>query len=198
MDYLLRGHNHYFRPSLSPKDLLGSFVGLRPLVRARPGEPSALSREFAVSASPSGLLTVSGGKYTDLPPHGRGRRGRVVRRLGLRRRCRTRDFRLDGAPREPWERFEPAAVDSLQRRYGLAEEEARHLVGRYGRRAEDVAAYLERDPALRGRVVPEEPDLLAEFAYQRDHEMAMTPADFLLRRTRLGLFRPELLDGRAD
>ena len=46
---------------------------------------------------------------------------------------------------------------------------------------------------LRGRIVPEEPDLLAEFAYQRDHEMALTPADFLLRRTRLGLFRPDLL-----
>ena len=43
-DYLLRGHNHYFRPSLSLNDLLGSFVGLRPLVRARPGEPSSLSR----------------------------------------------------------------------------------------------------------------------------------------------------------
>ena len=56
-----------------------------------------------------------------------------------------------------------------------------------------MAAYLERDPALRVRVVPEEPDLLAEFAYQREEEMAMTPADFLLRRTRLGLFRPELL-----
>ena len=56
-----------------------------------------------------------------------------------------------------------------------------------------MAEYLGRDPALRGRVVEGEPDLLAEFAYQRDHEMAMTPADCLLRRTRLGLFRPELL-----
>jgi glycerol-3-phosphate dehydrogenase len=117
----------------------------------------------------------------------------VVRRLGLRRRCRTRDFRLDGAPREPWEQFEPAAVGRIQRRYQLEKEEARHLVRRYGLRADDVAAYLASDPMLRGRVVPEEPDLLAEFAYQRDHEMALTPADFLLRRTRLAPFRPDLL-----
>ena len=193
VDYLLRGLNHYFQPSLSPTDLLGSFVGVRPLIRARQGEPSALSREFTVSASLSGLLTVSGGKYTTYRRMAEVAVDMAARRLALRRRCRTRDFRLDGAPPEPWERFEPAAVDGLQRRYGLKHEEARHLVGRYGRRASDVAAYLERDPTLRRRVVPEEPDLLAEFAYQREHEMAMTPADFLLRRTRLGLFRPELL-----
>ncbi len=38
-----------------------------------------------------------------------------------------------------------------------------------------------------------EPDLLAEFAYQREQEMALAPPDFLLRRTRLGLFHPDLL-----
>jgi glycerol-3-phosphate dehydrogenase len=42
-------------------------------------------------------------------------------------------------------------------------------------------------------MVPGEPDLLVEFAFQRDQEMALCPADHLLRRTRLGLFRPELL-----
>ena len=35
--------------------------------------------------------------------------------------------------------------------------------------------------------------LRAEFAYHREFEMAQTPVDFLLRRTRLGLFRPDLL-----
>ena len=194
VDYLLRGHNHYFRPPLSLTDLLGGFVGLRPLVRARPGEPSAASREFALSESPSGLLTVSGGKYTTYRRMAEAAVDLVAHRLGSRRRCRTRDFPLDGAPREPRERFEPAAASLLQKRYDLGEKDARHLVGRYGRRAGDVAAYLGRDPTLKGRVVADEPDLLAEFAYQRDHEMAMTPADFLLRRTRLGLFRPGLLN----
>ena len=193
VDYLLRGHNHYFAPHLSPNDVLGSFVGLRPLVRARPGEPSALSREFALSASPSGLLTVSGGKYTTYRRMAEVVIDAVVRRLGLRRRCRTRDLRLDGAPREPWELFESAEVKRVQSRWFLSKEDAAHLVGRYGARAGDVAESLGRDPALRGRVVEGEADLLAEFAYQRDHEMAMTAADCLLRRTRLGLFRPELL-----
>ncbi|HVS39421.1 MAG TPA: glycerol-3-phosphate dehydrogenase [Gemmataceae bacterium] len=193
VEYLLRGHNHYFDPPLSKSDLLSSFVGLRPLVRARPGEPSALSREFALSASPSGLLTVSGGKYTTYRRMAETAIDAVVQRLGLHRRCRTRDLQLDGAPREQWEQFELAAVQRLQSRWALSEEDARHLIGRYGTRADDVAVYLERGVGLRSRIAPEEPDLLVEFEYQRDHEMAMTRADLLLRRTRLGLFRPELL-----
>jgi glycerol-3-phosphate dehydrogenase len=193
VNYLLEGHNHYFHPPLTAADLLGRFAGVRPLASARSGGPSDLSREFALSESPSGLLTISGGKYTTYRRMAEAAVDAVVRRLGLRRRCRTRDYPLDGAPRGSWEEFERAAAADLCRRHMLDAAEALHLVRRYGRRCGDVAAYLERDPALRRRVVPEEPDLWAEFAYQRDREMTLAPADFLLRRTRLGLFRPELL-----
>jgi glycerol-3-phosphate dehydrogenase len=117
----------------------------------------------------------------------------VVHRLGLSRRCRTRAFPLDGAPRQPWHSFRQSATRALSARCRLDAESAAHLVARYGRRAVEVADYLERDPALGKRIVADEPDILAEFAYQRAHEMALTPNDFLLRRTRLGLFHAELL-----
>jgi glycerol-3-phosphate dehydrogenase len=191
--YLLEGHNHYFSPPLTAEEVLGSFVGLRPLIRARPGRPSDLSREFQVEVGPTGLLTVAGGKYTTYRRMAETITDTVVHRLGLERRCRTRDLRLDGAPDGPWERFEPAAVRRLCAGGLFTKEAARHLVRRYGRRAEDVAAYAERDPELALPVVAGEPDVRAEFAYQREFEMAQTPADFLLRRTRLGLFRPDLL-----
>ena len=111
----------------------------------------------------------------------------------MNRRCRTRDFRLDGAPAGPWQEFAAGATAELLRHHGLSADVAHHLLDRYGRRAFAVAAYLAREPALARPVAAGEPDLLAEFAFQRDHEMALAPADFLLRRTRLGLFRPELL-----
>jgi glycerol-3-phosphate dehydrogenase len=193
VEYLLEGHNHWLAPPLTRADLLGSFVGLRPLLASQPGEPSARSREYALSTGPTGLLTVSGGKYTTFRSMAEEITDVVVERLGLRRRCRTRHFPLDGAPRGPWPAFREEAVGRLCGRHGLGESEAAYLVDRYGRRAEDVAAYLDRDPALRKPVVAGEPELLAEFAYQRDHEMAFLPADFLLRRTRLGLYKPELL-----
>src|SRR5207245_230457 len=45
VDYTLAAYNHYFAPPLERGDLLNSFAGLRPLIRARSGEPSSLSRE---------------------------------------------------------------------------------------------------------------------------------------------------------
>jgi glycerol-3-phosphate dehydrogenase len=193
VEYLLAGFNHYFSPRLTTADVLNCFVGSRPLIRARPGEPSDLSREFQLHTSPSGLLTAAGGKYTTYRHMAEIITDAVVRRLGLSRPCRTRVFRLDGAPERAWSRFEKTAIASLRSQHRLDEESARHLVQRYGRRAVEVADYLLRDPTLTRPVMAGEPDLLAEFAYQRDHEMAQTAADFLLRRTRLGLFHPELL-----
>jgi glycerol-3-phosphate dehydrogenase len=195
--YLLSGYNHYFAPSLTGADVLGSFAGLRPLIRARPGNPSDLSREFQLHASPSGLLTAAGGKYTTYRHMAEIITDTVVSRLGLSRRCRTRSFRLDGAPREPWNPFRAAMIRSLTSHCQLSTETAAHLVERYGRRAVEVADYVRRDPSLGRRIVDDEPDIYAEFVYQRDHEMALTPADFLLRRTRLGLFHPELLNNPA-
>jgi glycerol-3-phosphate dehydrogenase len=191
--YLLHGHNRFFAPPLTEADILNTFAGLRPLIRSGAGEPSALSREFRVFASPTGLLSVAGGKYTTYRAMAEKITDAVAARLGKRRRSRTRTCKLDGAPREAWPVFRESETASLRARHGLCEEASRHLVQRYGRRAVEVVAYLERDPALGKPVVPGEPELRAEFAYQQDHEMALFPEDHLLRRTHLGLFRPELL-----
>jgi glycerol-3-phosphate dehydrogenase len=191
--YLLEAHNHYFAEVLTPADVLGSFAGLRPLIRARPGEPSSRSREFRVTEGPSGLLSVAGGKYTTYRHMAQVITDSVAQKLGSGRRSRTHRFPLDGAPRGPWEEFVRTTLAELRKRHGLEEEAARHLIDRYGRRAREVAAYVERAPQLARPVAVGEPDLLAEFAYQRDEEMALRPEDHLLRRTRLGLFRPDLL-----
>ena len=190
--YLLEAHNHYFRPPLERGAVLGCFAGLRPLIRARPGEPSARSREFRVFAGPSGLVSVAGGKYTTYRHMAEVITDGIAQRLGSRRRCRTAVYPLDGAPRGPWERFLAEETAALTGRHGLSAGAARHLVERYGRRAADVAAYLGHFPALARPVVPGEPDLQVEFIYQRDQEMALCAEDLLLRRTRLGLFRPGL------
>src|SRR5262249_30170557 len=104
----------------------------------------------------------------------------------------TRSFRLHGAPRETWDKFEAAGISTLCSRHGLDEKSACHLISRYGRCAMDVAGYLERDRTLAEPVFPGEPDLSAELPYQRDHEIAIYPPDYPLRRTRLGLFQPKL------
>jgi glycerol-3-phosphate dehydrogenase len=190
IEYLLAAHNHYFAPPLSAGDVLGSFAGLRPLIRARPGEPSSRSREFRIVESPSGLVSIAGGKYTTYRHMAEAATDVVLRRLGLWRRCRTRNLPLDGTPAEPWTAFAPKTIATLQSQYHLEEASAKHLVDRYARRAVDVAALLQRQPNLAQPVVPGEPDLLVEFIYQREREMAIFPADHWLRRSRIGLFHP--------
>ncbi len=196
--YLLEAVNHYLTPPLGPRDLLGSFAGLRPLIRGKPGAPSSLSRDFRIFEAPSGLLTIAGGKFTTYRRMAEAATDRVVRRLGLCRRCRTYDLPLDGTPTEPWQPFAERTTALLQHRYSLDNIAASHLVQRYGRRALDVAAYLERAPQLAHRVVPDEQDLQVEFVYQREHEMAVHDTDLWLRRTRLGLIHPELIAKQDD
>jgi glycerol-3-phosphate dehydrogenase len=191
--YLLAGHNHFFSSQLGEADILNSFAGLRPLVYSKNGDPSSLPREFRLIASPSGLLSVAGGKYTTYRAMAETITDAVAARLGRRRRCRTRRCALDGTPREGWTVFLERETARLGECPGVGEETARHLVQRYGRRASEVAAYLKRDPALGKPVVPGEAELRAEFVFQQEHEMALFPDDHLLRRTHLGLFRPELL-----
>jgi glycerol-3-phosphate dehydrogenase len=186
--YLLEGHNSYFSNPLSETDIIGRFAGLRPLMHSTAGDPASMSRDFRVFTSPSGLISVAGGKYTTYRHMAEVVTDDIARRLGNHRPCRTRDHRLDGAPHGSWPKFESAAVASLQRDYPLDERTARHLVHRYGRRAYDVVAYAARDAALARPIAGGEPEIHAELAYQRDHEMAIFPADSLFRRTRLGLF----------
>jgi len=192
--YLLAGHNHYFEPALQAGDILSTFAGVRPLIRARANEPSAISREFQIFSSPSGLVSVAGGKYTTYRAMAESITNNIAARLGRRRRGRTRNFPLDGTPRDVWTHFEASQVLTLCSRHKLEDAAATHLVHRYGQHAADVAAYLQADARLANPIVQGEPDIQAEFAYQRDHEMAIYPADHLLRRTRLGLFRPDLLE----
>jgi glycerol-3-phosphate dehydrogenase len=195
--YLLDGHNRYFRRPLGPGDVLGSFTGLRPLVRARAGTPSALSREFHLIESPSGLLSAAGGKYTTYRKMAEEITDAVVRRLGLRRSCRTHDFLLDGTPREPFHDFVTRTESQLMHDYGLAPSEAAHLLRRYGRRAFDVADYV-RQTSDRAALVAGEPDMAGEILYQKDQEMALFPADHLLRRMRIGMYHPALLQSATS
>jgi glycerol-3-phosphate dehydrogenase len=207
IDYLLQGVNHYFAPQLQATDVLGSFAGLRPLIRARPGDPSSLSREYRIIESPSGLISVAGGKYTTYRRMAEVITDRIARRLGRRGPCRTRHFRLDsalpagqasatqasGVSNDPGFSDILRVVEALRQIYNSIDEAScRHLVMRYGGRAHEVAAYCMNDTTSLTRIIPDAPDLHGELAYHRDHEMAIYPADFWLRRTRLGLFHHEL------
>jgi glycerol-3-phosphate dehydrogenase len=98
-----------------------------------------------------------------------------VEREGREAPCRTHEIPL-GHPAHPDELA--SAGD---------EASAALLAQRYGYAAREVLAMADGDQSLRGRIVPDLPDLLAELPFAARHEQAVTLADGLLRRTRLGI-----------
>ena len=109
----------------------------------------------------------------------------IVRRLGLRRSCRTRNYRLQGTPAGRLEDYEATESARLVRECRLPRDQALHLVQRYGTEAGRIGDFIRRERTLAQPVTPGEPELRAEFVYHQEEEMAMRPADYLLRRTRL-------------
>lgn len=64
VDYLLRHAASYLTRAPARADVLSTFAGLRPLVKVGAGPTSALSRDHVITVSPSGLVTIAGGKWT--------------------------------------------------------------------------------------------------------------------------------------
>ncbi len=64
IDYLLRHAARYLERPIARSQITAAFCGLRPLVDAAAIRTPRLSREHIVETSPSGLVTIAGGKWT--------------------------------------------------------------------------------------------------------------------------------------
>jgi glycerol-3-phosphate dehydrogenase len=186
-EYLLAGHNYYFGLPIRQAEILGRFAGLRPLLKARPNDPSARSREFALWDGPAGMISVAGGKFTTYRSMAEAITFVLTYQRGAHSRCRTRYLALTGAPVEPWPVFQTRELAALTSR-GVSRETAIHLMDRYGRHARDVAKVALEIPRGLEPVLHGEPEIIGEVEYQQRHEMAMRPEDHWRRRTRLGMY----------
>ncbi|GFO57480.1 glycerol-3-phosphate dehydrogenase [Geomonas sp. Red276] len=179
--YLLEQVTRYFQLDRDSARVLSSWAGVRPLV----GDSSAvdtasLHRDHLIDRSPSGLITITGGKWTTYRKMAQDTVDLAVRHANLAPagECRTGRLELHGG-----EGYREDAWTSLMAGYGLSEACARHLNGSYGSRAGVVATYC------RGRfaegIVAGHPFLKGEVVYAVKEEMALTCLDFLERRSGL-------------
>jgi glycerol-3-phosphate dehydrogenase len=172
VEYLLRAINRATTTEISEEHVVGTWAGLRPLVRAEgSGRTADLSRRHAVSRSATGMITVTGGKLTTYREMAADTLDAVAEHLDLprsQRRSRTARLRLFGA-----DGYDPRA-----------EGRASHLHERFGGEARIVEAMIERDPSLGERLVAGLPYIRAEAVYAARYEMALTLEDVLARRTR--------------
>jgi glycerol-3-phosphate dehydrogenase len=173
--FLLDTVNTALGTALGPGDVIGAYAGLRPLIDTGEGRSADVSRQHAVVESPSGVISVIGGKLTEYRYMAQDVLDRAVALRGLDAgECRTRNLPLVGTPANPGSAVRPDT--------GLPAS----LVARYGAEAANVvaAATCERptDPVAEGIDV-----IRAEFEYAVTHECALDVDDILDRRTRIGL-----------
>lgn len=132
-----------------------------------------------------GLVTVIGVKYTTARLLAEQAVDLVVGKLGCRPLpCRTASVPLPGASANGTD----SLVAPLVENYGswLDRPSAAHLAMAYGTLCQKVVELADRDQTLRGRLTPGSPVLRAEVVHAVRHEMALTLADVVVRRTPLG------------
>ncbi len=181
IEYILRHLERYFDVPVTRGDVKAAWSGLRPLVSDPTASDTArLSRDHVVHVSDSGLVTIAGGKWTTYRRMATDTVDAAITagRLGDVPRPATVDLKLVGA-----ERLDPDGVAALQAR-GFEADVADYLHHAYGDRAELVAE-LATD-GLGARLAADHPYLEAEVVYAQRHELAVSAADVLYRRTRLG------------
>jgi glycerol-3-phosphate dehydrogenase len=173
IEFVLETAQRYLRKVITRGDVLSVFVGIRPLVGSGGGgNTAALSRDHTIHIDASGLLTVTGGKWTtyrnmaeDCVNH-----AATLAHLG-EKECTTRSLQIHGYHNEA-ARFGSLAV--------------------YGSDALLIQDMMRGDPRLETRLHSRLPYVAAEVVWSARFEMARTVEDVLARRTR-ALF----LDARA-
>jgi glycerol-3-phosphate dehydrogenase len=168
LEFILSESARYLVRAPRKEDIRSLWVGLRPLVKpvGGDGEPTkALSREHTVLVSRSGLVTVTGGKWTTYRAMAEDVLEKCFDARLITRRAAgvTANLPLVGAP-------SGAASTSLSAAPGL------HL---YGTEAGEVASLPGSDRHLGGGLT------VGMVRFAAHHEYARTVEDVLARRIRL-------------
>ncbi len=184
--YLLRSANAYYPEArLTPEDVISTWAGLRPLLKpAGDGAAGDASREHAILESPSGLISIVGGKLTTYREMAAELVDVVCDRLHA----------LDGRPvpaaaatdREPLPGGEVRDLNVLiedVEAEGYPRATAQHLVHHYGSEVPAVLRLAHESPPLREPIAKGHPALRAELVHAIRREMAITLGDLLIRRT---------------
>ncbi len=201
---ILQELQHYIKFPVRREDVLSAWSGIRPLVkdpRAKDsGSTQNLVRSHLLFTSDTGLVTISGGKWTTYREMAEETINEVVKNLQLPvKKSVTKNLILAGG-----ENYDTTLAPRLAQKYGITAPLAEHLAANYGTRAPLILEIYKQDKANQlpvGLAAStdnisyeqfQHPFSVAELKYCIKYEYIRTPVDFLARRTRLAF-----LDSKA-
>jgi glycerol-3-phosphate dehydrogenase len=174
IDFILKNAARYLHTAPTRADVLSVYAGLRPLVKqGDDGNTAALSRDHTIVVSPTGLITIAGGKWTTYRKMAEDAVDHAETIAGFDKRdCRTHHLPIHGC--------------TTQKFAGPP------LINLFGSDAEKILALTHERPGLLRPLHPRLPYCQAEAVWAVREEMARSVEDILARRT-----RSLLLDARA-
>jgi glycerol-3-phosphate dehydrogenase len=169
IEFILETAGRYLSRPPTRADVLSVYVGLRPLVKSHgDGKTSSLSRDHVIHVDTSGLLTITGGKWTTYRHMAEDCVDHAITLGRLRDEpCPTKTLKIHGylaRPEAPSVNEDPLEV------YGSDADKIRELAS---------------DPALAQRLHQELPYICAQVIWAVREEMARSVEDVLARRTRV-------------
>ncbi len=172
IDFILKQVGRYLAKVPGRKDIRSVFAGLRPLVKASGKKTAELSRDHLIAVSASGLITVTGGKWTTYRHMAEDTVNTAIKKACLEQKeCVTETLPIHGS---------------------METEDFNAPLYYYGTDIPSLRSMAEGDPAWNEKIHPDLPYLKAEIVWAAEKEMCMTVEDALSRRT-----RALLLDARA-
>ncbi|MCW8848770.1 MAG: glycerol-3-phosphate dehydrogenase/oxidase [Melioribacteraceae bacterium] len=164
--FLLSHAARYLTKDPTREDILSVFAGLRPLVKTGEDEnTAAISRDHTLNVSRSGLVTITGGKWTTYRKMAEDTIDQASLLAGLESETSvTKELRIHG-------------YHSHADEFGDLEI--------YGSDAISIRELLREDKSFSDRLHPNFPTVIGEIIWAVRNEMARTVDDFLSRRTRM-------------
>jgi glycerol-3-phosphate dehydrogenase len=175
IEFILKHATQYLTGNPTKKDVRSVFAGLRPLVKAGGDgkSTSSLSRDHTLIVSETGLVTITGGKWTTYRKMAQDTIDQAATVAGLNiKECVTENLRIHG-----W----------------LKNVDKDDPLHHYGSDRVEINKIINETPELGELLHKRLPYLKAEVIWGVRNEMAMTVEDVLSRRT-----RALLLDAKAS
>jgi len=169
IQFILETAGRYLTRPPSRSDVLAVYVGLRPLVKSggASGATAAISRDHTIHVDTSGLLTITGGKWTTYRHMAEDTVDHAITLGRLRDEpCKTKNLKIHGyeGPAAARDDEDPLEV--------------------YGSDAAQIRSIALQNPDLAKPLHPALPYIGAEIIWAARAEMARSVEDVLARHTR--------------